>query len=131
MPGSWGVASLSLIQSPLPLSLYPAALRIDHFGMTKQIWLTGITPSGTPHLGNYVGAIRPAIAASQRHEQDGFYFLADYHGMIKNQDPALLRQSRQEIAASWLALGLDTDHATFYRQSDIPCLLYTSDAADE
>jgi len=88
--------------------------------MTKQIWLTGITPSGTPHLGNYVGAIRPAIAASQRHEQEGFYFLADYHGMIKNQDPALLRQSRQEIAASWIALGLDTQHATFYRQSDIP-----------
>ena len=116
-----GSSKLQLDTISLPVNfLYTAALRIDHFGMTKQIWLTGITPSGTPHLGNYVGAIRPAIAASQRHEQDGFYFLADYHGMIKNQDPALLRQSRQEIAASWLALGLDTDHATFYRQSDIP-----------
>ncbi|MEE9319162.1 MAG: tryptophan--tRNA ligase [Granulosicoccus sp.] len=88
--------------------------------MTKQTWLTGITTSGTPHLGNYVGAIRPAVEASCQHQHDGFYFLADYHAMIKNQDPDLLRRSRQEIAAAWLALGLDTDHATFYRQSDIP-----------
>ncbi len=89
-------------------------------GMSKQTWLTGITTSGTPHLGNYVGAIRPAVEASHNREQEGFYFLADYHAMIKNHDPALLRQSRQEIAAAWVALGLDTDHATFYRQSDIP-----------
>lgn len=88
--------------------------------MSKQTWLTGITTSGTPHLGNYVGAIRPAVEASHNHERDGFYFLADYHAMIKNQDPQLLRQSRLEIAAAWLALGLDTDHVTFYRQSDIP-----------
>ncbi|MFT5893463.1 MAG: tryptophanyl-tRNA synthetase [bacterium] len=88
--------------------------------MSKQTWLTGITTSGTPHLGNYVGAIRPAVEASRNVEQQGFYFLADYHAMIKNHDPALLRQSRQEIAAAWIALGLDTDHATFYRQSDIP-----------
>lgn len=88
--------------------------------MSKQTWLTGITTSGTPHLGNYVGAIRPAVEASRKTEQEGFYFLADYHAMIKNHDPALLRQSRQEIAAAWIALGLDTDHATFYRQSDIP-----------
>jgi len=88
--------------------------------MSKQTWLTGITTSGTPHLGNYVGAIRPAVEASRNLEQEGFYFLADYHAMIKNHDPALLRQSRQEIAAAWVALGLDTDHATFYRQSDIP-----------
>lgn len=88
--------------------------------MSEQTWLTGITTSGTPHLGNYVGAIRPAVEASHNHDRHGFYFLADYHAMIKNHDPVLLRQSRQEIAASWLALGLDTDHATFYRQSDIP-----------
>ncbi|MBX2884009.1 MAG: tryptophan--tRNA ligase [Granulosicoccus sp.] len=88
--------------------------------MSKQTWLTGITTSGTPHLGNYVGAIRPAVEASHDTAQDGFYFLADYHAMIKNQDPGLLRKSRQEIAASWLALGLNTDHVTFYRQSDIP-----------
>jgi len=88
--------------------------------MSKQTWLTGITTSGTPHLGNYVGAIRPAVEASRNPDREGFYFLADYHAMIKNQDPALLRQSRQEISTAWLALGMDTDHATFYRQSDIP-----------
>ncbi len=88
--------------------------------MSKQTWLTGITTSGTPHLGNYVGAIRPAVDASRNVDQEGFYFLADYHAMIKNQDPVMLRESRQEIAAAWIALGLDTDHATFYRQSDIP-----------
>ncbi|MFK7861462.1 MAG: tryptophan--tRNA ligase [Granulosicoccus sp.] len=88
--------------------------------MSKQTWLTGITTSGTPHLGNYVGAIRPAVEASRNRAHEGFYFLADYHALIKNQDPQLLRQSRQEISAAWLALGLDTEHATFYRQSDIP-----------
>jgi len=76
--------------------------------MSKQTWLTGITTSGTPHLGNYVGAIRPAVEASHNHEHDGFYFLADYHALIKNQDPQGLRQSRQEIAAAWLALGILT-----------------------
>ena len=88
--------------------------------MSKQIWLTGITTSGTPHLGNYVGAIRPAVEASRKSDREGFYFLADYHALIKKQDPVMLRQSRQEIAAAWIALGLDTDQATFYRQSDIP-----------
>lgn len=88
--------------------------------MAKEIWLTGITTSGTPHLGNYVGAIRPAVESSRNRDKEGFYFLADYHAMIKNHDPEALRRSRQEIAAAWIALGLDTDHATFYRQSDIP-----------
>lgn len=82
--------------------------------------LTGITTTGTPHLGNYVGAIRPAIAASQSAQLDSFFFLADYHALIKCQDPALVRQSAREIAATWLALGLDTDNSTFYRQSDVP-----------
>jgi len=82
--------------------------------------LTGITTTGTPHLGNYVGAIRPAIAASHRQDVQSFYFLADYHALVKNQDPDLVRQSSLEIAATWLALGLDTSRSTFYRQSDIP-----------
>jgi len=82
--------------------------------------LTGITTTGTPHLGNYVGAIRPAIAASRRADVQSFYFLADYHALVKNQDPARLRQSSLEIAAAWLALGLDTTRSVFYRQSDIP-----------
>lgn len=88
--------------------------------MKKQRVLTGITTTGTPHLGNYVGAIRPAIAVSRDSNVDSFYFLADYHALIKCQDPALVRQSTKEIAATWLALGLDTDTATFYRQSDVP-----------
>jgi len=87
--------------------------------MAKERVLTGITTSGTPHLGNYVGAIRPAIAASHSESVDSFFFLADYHALIKCQDPALVRQSSKEIAATWLALGLNPDEAVFYRQSDI------------
>jgi len=81
--------------------------------------LTGITTTGTPHLGNYVGAIKPAIEASQDPNVQSFYFLADYHALIKCQDPKRVQASRLEIAATWLALGLDTDNAIFYRQSDI------------
>ncbi len=82
--------------------------------------LTGITTTGTPHLGNYVGAIKPAIAASRDTDTDSFYFLADYHALVKCEDPDRVRQSTLEIAATWLALGLDTDRSVFYRQSDIP-----------
>ena len=85
-----------------------------------QTWLTGITTSGTPHLGNYVGAIRPAVEASADPSRNGFYFLADYHSLIKQHDPERLRRSRREIAAAWIALGLDVERATFYRQSDVP-----------
>jgi tryptophanyl-tRNA synthetase len=82
--------------------------------------LTGITTSGTPHLGNYVGAIRPAIAASREANVDAFFFLADYHALIKCEDPDLIARSRLEIAATWLACGLDPARVTFYRQSDVP-----------
>jgi tryptophanyl-tRNA synthetase len=82
--------------------------------------LTGITTTGTPHLGNYVGAIRPTVQASRDPNTDGFYFLADYHALIKCDDPARIQRSTLEIAASWIASGLDTDKVTFYRQSDIP-----------
>ncbi|WP_370293305.1 tryptophan--tRNA ligase [Thalassolituus sp.] len=88
--------------------------------MSKQRVLTGITTTGTPHLGNYVGAIRPAIEASRDTNNESFYFLADFHALIKCQDPAAVHQSTKEIAATWLALGLDTDNAVFYRQSDVP-----------
>ena len=88
--------------------------------MSKQRVLTGITTTGTPHLGNYVGAIRPAIEASRDTNNESFYFLADFHALIKCQDPAAVHQSTKQIAATWLALGLDTDNAVFYRQSDIP-----------
>ncbi|QDF99134.1 tryptophan--tRNA ligase [Azoarcus sp. DD4] len=82
--------------------------------------LTGITTSGTPHLGNYAGALRPAIEASLRADAESFYFLADYHALIKTNDPARVQRSTLEIAATWLAAGLDTDRVWFYRQSDIP-----------
>jgi tryptophanyl-tRNA synthetase len=82
--------------------------------------LTGITTTGTPHLGNYVGAIRPAVEASRRDDVDAFYFMADYHALIKSDDAARIERSRLEIAATWLAAGLDPQRVTFYRQSDIP-----------
>ncbi len=102
--------------------------------MGKERVLTGITTTGTPHLGNYVGAIRPAIAASQQADSEAFYFLADFHALIKCHDPQQVHQSSREIAATWLALGLDTDNAVFYRQSDVPeipelCWLLTCMAA--
>jgi tryptophanyl-tRNA synthetase len=87
--------------------------------MTERV-LTGITTTGTPHLGNYVGAIRPAIKASLEPGVESFFFLADYHALIKCDDPARIERSRLEIAATWLAAGLDTNRVTFYRQSDIP-----------
>ncbi|SEK17088.1 MULTISPECIES: tryptophan--tRNA ligase [unclassified Variovorax] len=82
--------------------------------------LTGITPSGTPHLGNYVGSIRHSVRQSVAPDVQSFFFLADYHALIKVQQPALIQRSTLEIAASWLACGLDPEHVTFYRQSDIP-----------
>lgn len=88
--------------------------------MTKQRVLTGITTTGTPHLGNYVGAIRPAISASLDSDNLSFYFLADYHALIKCRDPELIQQSTREVAATWLATGLDPDKVIFYRQSDVP-----------
>jgi tryptophanyl-tRNA synthetase len=87
--------------------------------MTERV-LTGITTTGTPHLGNYVGAIRPAIKASLEPGVESFFFLADYHALIKCDDPDRIERSRLEIAATWLAAGLDTNRVTFYRQSDIP-----------
>ena len=88
--------------------------------MSSTRVLTGITTTGTPHLGNYVGAIRPAIAASRDPSVDAYLFLADYHALIKNQNPDEVAQSSREIAATWLALGLDPEKTYFYRQSDIP-----------
>ena len=88
--------------------------------MSQDIYLTGITTTGTPHIGNYVGAIRPGIDASKNPKNKNYYFLADLHSLAKAEDPAKMHQSTLEIAAAWLALGLDTDNAMFYRQSDIP-----------
>lgn len=88
--------------------------------MSETRILTGITTSGTPHLGNYVGAIRPAIAASRSDDVESFYFLADFHALIKCHDPDQVHQSTKEIAATWLALGLEPEKVVFYRQSDVP-----------
>ena len=82
--------------------------------------LTGITTSGTPHLGNYVGSIRPSVRASLSGDVQSFYFLADYHALIKIGEPARVQRSTLEIAASWLAAGVDPERVMFYRQSDIP-----------
>ena len=88
--------------------------------MSATRFLTGITTSGTPHLGNYVGSIRPSVRASLRTDVESFYFLADYHALIKVEEPERIQRSTLEIAASWLAAGLDPARVTFYRQSDIP-----------
>ena len=87
--------------------------------MTQRV-LTGITTTGTLHLGNYVGAIRPAIAASRESGVESFYFMADYHALIKCDDPERVARSRLEITATWIAAGLDPERTLIYRQSDIP-----------
>jgi tryptophanyl-tRNA synthetase len=79
--------------------------------------LTGIKTTGTPHIGNYVGMFKPAIAASTRPGVRSYFFLADYHAL---GDPTLTERTTLEIAATWLACGLDPDKVMFYRQSDIP-----------
>ena len=73
--------------------------------MSKKRVLTGVTTTGIPHLGNYVGAIRPAIRAAQDSNTESFLFLADYHGIIKCHEPEMIHQSTQAVAATWLACG--------------------------
>ncbi len=90
--------------------------------MTHRI-LTGVTTTGIPHLGNYVGAIRPAIRAAAQDNAQSYLFLANYHGIIKCHDPTMIAESTRAIAATWLACGLNTERTTFYRQSDIPEIL--------
>ena len=87
--------------------------------MTIRV-LTGIKPTGTPHLGNYVGAIRPAITASREPGIESYYFLADYHALAGSADAERVHRSTLEVAATWLAAGLDPARVHFYRQSDLP-----------
>ncbi|WP_274584196.1 tryptophan--tRNA ligase [Neisseria leonii] len=91
--------------------------------MSKKRVLTGVTTTGIPHLGNYAGAIRPAIRATQAADTESFLFLADYHGIIKCHEPQMIHESTRAVAATWLACGLNPEHTTFYRQSDIPEIL--------
>lgn len=86
----------------------------------KEIFLTGITCTGEPHIGNYVGAIRPGIEASRDSSKQSFFFVADLHALIKCHSPEIVYASSMSIACAWLALGLNKDNAVFYRQSDVP-----------
>ena len=86
--------------------------------MRKRI-LTGITTTGTPHIGNYLGAIKPALELVDA-GNDSFFFLADYHALIKQTDSSAIEKSVKDVALSWLASGLDPEMSNFYRQSDIP-----------
>ena len=114
---------MTTVSSPDPRSAAQSAVHQGSQSESKpaiQRVLTGITTSGTPHLGNYVGSIRPSVRASRAAHVQSFYFLADYHALIKTGDPARVQRSTLEIAASWLAAGVDPERVTFYRQSDIP-----------
>ncbi len=82
--------------------------------------LTGIQPTGIPHLGNLLGAILPAIKLANESQHESFLFMADMHSITQIKDPATLKQNTYEVAATWLACGLDTTKSVFYRQSDIP-----------
>jgi tryptophanyl-tRNA synthetase len=82
--------------------------------------LTGIQSTGVPHLGNVLGAIRPAIEMSRDPQNDSFLFIADLHALTQIKDAALLKENSHSVAAAWLACGLDTGRTAFYRQSDVP-----------
>lgn len=82
--------------------------------------LTGIQSTGTPHLGNLLGAIIPAIELANKPENDSFLFIADMHSLTQIKDGNLLRENTYSTAATWLAFGLNTDRVVFYRQSDVP-----------
>lgn len=82
--------------------------------------LTGVQSTGTPHLGNLLGAILPAIEMANNPENDSFLFIADLHSLTQIKDAELLRSNTYSVAATWLACGLDTERVVFYRQSDVP-----------
>src|SRR5690625_3689945 len=81
--------------------------------------LTGVQSTGTPHLGNILGAIKPAIEMAHQTENDAFIFIADLHSLTQIKDAKTLRENTYSVAASWLAFGLDPEKVVFYRQSDV------------
>ncbi|MCA9573771.1 MAG: tryptophan--tRNA ligase, partial [Myxococcales bacterium] len=85
---------------------------------TVQRSLTGIKPTNAPHLGNYLGAIRPALRLAQEYES--FLFIADYHALTTVRDAASMRTNTYDVAATWLACGVDPTRIHLYRQSDVP-----------
>ncbi len=86
----------------------------------KQVVLTGIKPTGTPHIGNYFGAIKQAIEMSENTEFDNFYFIADYHALNSLKNKEDMQKYTKELACTWLACGLDPEKVMFYRQSQVP-----------
>ncbi len=86
--------------------------------MNQKVSLTGIKPTGMPHLGNYFGAIKPALELAEKYRAR--YFIADYHALNTIRDPKMLRDLTYEVAAAWLACGLNPEDVLFYRQSDVP-----------
>ena len=88
--------------------------------MTRKVALTGIKPTGggAPHIGNLLGAIEPAIALTESY--DGIYFIADYHALTTEHDGARMQDAIHQVAATWMAMGLDVDNHIFFKQSDVP-----------
>ncbi len=86
--------------------------------MKKQISLTGIKPTGSPHIGNFLGAIKPALELTEKY--DARYFIADYHALNSIRNPEELKNNVYEVAATWLACGLDPDKVILYKQSSVP-----------
>jgi tryptophanyl-tRNA synthetase len=91
--------------------------------MSKKVCLTGIKATGMPHLGNYIGAIKPAIDMANSGLYESYYFIADYHSLISIHDSKLMKSYTHEVAAAWLAMGLDPKMITLYKQSDVPEIL--------
>lgn len=87
-------------------------------GSSPKVSLTGIKPTGEPHIGNFIGAIRPALELADEYES--IYFIADYHALTTIRDAELLQRYTRSVAATWLAAGLDPERTIFYRQSDVP-----------
>jgi len=91
--------------------------------MSKKVCLTGIKATGMPHLGNYIGAIKPAIDMANSGLYESYYFIADYHSLVSIHDPKLMKIYTYEVAAAWLAMGLNPKMITLYKQSDVPEIL--------
>ncbi|MDM5339811.1 tryptophan--tRNA ligase [Fictibacillus enclensis] len=94
--------------------------------MEKKVVLTGIKSTGRPHVGNYIGAIKPALQLAASNEYSPYYFIADYHSLTTVQNREQFKDYVYGIAASWLALGLDPEQSTFYRQTDVPEIMELS-----
>lgn len=104
----------------MPLFLYPTDVYFYGQKCNMARILTGIQSTGTPHLGNILGAIMPAIEMAKDPKNDSFLFIADMHSLTQIKDGELLRSNTHAIAAAWLAFGLDINKTVFYRQSDVP-----------